>query len=151
MTFRAIVVAAAVLTLASSVFAQDKGYWRAASNNANSITGDVSIGDTKLLINFSSFTIAHIRALTSNEVAAAFDADASAGGNGALYRLMIPAGKRFLHKNTLCGTADTQWMATYVAGRNLMVAFFSGDNVPVFTIDALSNSTDVCGTFTYAR
>ena len=41
--------------------AQDKGYWRAASNNASAITGDLSISEAKLSINFTSFTIAHIR------------------------------------------------------------------------------------------
>ena len=68
-----------------------------------------------------------------------------------LYRLRVPAERRFLHKNTLCGTEDTQWMATYVAGKSLRVAFFSGDNTPVFTFEAISSSTDLCGTFTYYR
>lgn len=135
----------------ASVQAQDKGYWRAASNNAKAITGDFTLSDSRLTLNFTSFTVAHIRALNSAEVAALFDEDANAGFNGALYRLMIPADKRFLHKNTLCGTSDTQWMATFVTGKNLKVAFFSGENVPVFALDSLANSMDVCGSFTYAR
>jgi hypothetical protein len=151
MTFHKLFVAFATLTFVTSLTAQDKGYWRAESNNAKAITGDFSLSDTKLTLNFSSFTVAHIRALNSAEVAALFDADASAGFNGALYRLMIPADKRFLHKNTLCGTSDTQWMATFVTGRDLKVAFFSGENVPVLTIDSLANSMDVCGSFTYTR
>jgi hypothetical protein len=144
---------AIVLVLACSMngAAQDKGYWRAASNTASSITGDISLSDTRVTINFSSFVMAQIRSLNSAEVAAAFDADANAGGNGSLYRLKIPADKRFLHKNTLCGSEETQWMATYVIGRNLKVAFFSGDNTPVLTMDSLANSSDLCGTFTYAR
>jgi hypothetical protein len=151
MTFRSLKIVAAGVILVCSVAAQDKGYWRATSNNAKAITGDISLSDTKVTIDFLSFTMAPIRALNSAEVAAAFDADASAGGNGALYRLNIPAGQRFLHKNTLCGTSDTQWMATYVTGRSLKVAFFSGDNVPVLTMEALPNSEDVCGSFTYGR
>lgn len=131
--------------------AQDKGYWRTASSNANAITGDISLSGTRVTIDFTSFTIAQIRTINAAEVAAAFDADAGAGGNGVLYRLKIPAEKRFLHRNTLCGTDDTQWMATYVSGRTLQVAFFSGDNTPVLTIDALSNSTELCGIFTYTR
>jgi hypothetical protein len=151
MTFRTIVIAAACLALAGVLPAQDKGYWRAASNNARAITGDISLGDTKVIINFGGYTLAHIRIINAAEVAAAFDADASAGYNGQLYRLRIPADKRFLHKNTLCGTADTQWMATYVTGRNLKVAFFSGDDTPVLTMEAFANSSDLCGVFTYAR
>lgn len=151
MNFRSIFSAAALFALACSLHAQDKGYWRAASNNAKAITGDISISDSRVILNFYGYTLAHIRSLNAAEVAAAFDADASAGGNGALYRLHIPAGTRFLHKNTLCGTSDTQWMATFVTGRNLKVAFFSGDNVPVLTMEALPNSMDVCGSFTYGR
>jgi hypothetical protein len=140
-----------LLAGALSCAAQDQGYWRAASTNANAITGDIAISPTKITINFFSFTLAPIRTLNSAEVAAAFDADVNAGGNGQLYRLNVPPDKRFLHKNTLCGTDGTQWMATYVSGRSLQVAFFSGADMPVLTIDALANATNLCGTFTYAR
>ncbi|MGA8089799.1 MAG: hypothetical protein WCA10_21175 [Terracidiphilus sp.] len=131
--------------------AQDKGYWRAASSNANDITGDLAITNDKLTINFSAFTIAQIRPLKPAESSAVFDADPGAGGSGNLYRLNVPAQKRFLHHNTLCGSDDTQWIATYVQGRALHVAFFSGSEMPVFTPEALANSTDVCGTFSYSR
>jgi len=131
--------------------AQDRGYWRAASTNANAITGDIVISELKLTIELTTYPMAQIRTLATAEVAAAFDADVNVGGNGTLYRLRVPAATRFLHKNTLCGTEDTEWMATYVSGRNLEVAFFSGTSAPVFTVDALANSYDLCGTFTYAR
>lgn len=131
--------------------AQERGYWRAASNSAHTITGDVSLSDEKLVIDFSSYTIAKIRALQPSELSAAFDADSNAGGSGNLYRLNIPATKRLLHKNTLCGSDDTVWMATYVAGRSLQLAFFSGEKVPVLKLEALSDSSDLCGTFSYTR
>ncbi len=145
------VAAIVLLSCSLSLSAQDRGYWNAASTTAKAITGDISIGSNKVAINFSSYTLAPIRTLGPAEVAAAFDADVNAGGNGQLYRLNVPADKRFLHHNTLCGTEDTQWMATFVYGRDLQVAFFSGSNQPVLTVDALANSTSVCGTFTYAR
>ncbi len=150
---RILLGAAAILALCCSLpsAAQDKGYWHAVSSTATAITGDIAISDAKLTIDFTGFTIAPIRKLGPAEVAAAFDADANTGGSGNLYRLTVPASKRFLHHNTLCGTADTQWMATYVEGRALQVAFFSGPNAPVLTMDALANSTDLCGTFSYAR
>jgi hypothetical protein len=139
--------------LACSVFcaAQDKGLWHAVSSTANSITGDVSIGDTRMSINFVPFPLVHVRKLDAAEASAAFDPDNPAAGGGNLYRVEIPGSKRFLHHNTLCGSEDTQWMATYVSGRNLQVAFFSGANVPVLTVDALAKTNDLCGTFTYAR
>jgi len=131
--------------------AQNKGYWRAASNTAESITGDLIISDSKVTINFTAFPMSQIRSLKPAEVSSAFGADLNAGGTGTLYRLTVPAAKRFLHHNTLCGTEDTQWMATYVSGKTMQVAFFSGANAPEFTMDALANSTDVCGTYTYVR
>jgi len=131
--------------------AQDKGGWRAASSTASAITGDIAILDDKLSINLTAFTIAEIRKLEPAEAAAAFNADSHAQGSGNLYRLSVPAAKRFLHHNTLCGAEDTQWMATYAQGRELQIAFFSGTKMPVFTPDALANSTDLCGTFSYSR
>jgi len=131
--------------------AQDKGYWRASSSTAQSITGDVALSDEKIAINLSNFTIAHIRALNSEEVGAVFNPDNIAGASGNLYRLSIPSSKRFLKKNSLCGSEDTQWLVTYVSGRSLQIAFFSGQKPPVFTSDAISNSTDLCGTFSYGR
>jgi hypothetical protein len=129
--------------------AQEKGYWRADSSTARSITGDVEISDEKIAINLTTFTIARIRALKTEEDSAIFSADA--GGNGSLYRLNVPASKRFLKKNSLCGSDDTQWMVTYVSGRSLEVAFFSGQKPPIFTLDAIANSTDLCGKFAYVR
>jgi len=131
--------------------AQERGNWRAASSTARSITGDVSLFDEKILIDFVSFPIARVRTLGRDELSAAFDADSNAAGSGSLYRLSIPASKKFEHKNTLCGSDDTQWMATYVSDGGLQLAFFSGQKPPVLTIDAINTATNLCGTFTYGR
>jgi hypothetical protein len=145
--------AGAVLLLSCSLgcAAQDQGYWRAMSSSANDITGDIAISSTRLTINFNGFTMAQIRRLTPVEAGAAFGADVNEGGSGSLYRISVPAAKRFLHRNTLCGSEDTQWMATYVTGRTMQVAFFSGENLPVLTAESLAKSTDVCGTYSYTR
>ena len=139
-----------LLTCLVSSPAQEKGDWRAASSNANSITGDLSLSGSKVLINYIPFAIAQIRTLEPSETNAVFAAE-GAGSGGNLYRLNIPARQRFLHHNSLCGSDDTQWMVTSVSARTLHVAFFSGTNAPQFTPEALNNSTDLCGTFTYAR
>ena len=145
--------AALGLSLITTLYAgaQDRGYWRAASKHASSITGDVALSNEKVVINFLAFTIAPIRALKPEEEVAAFDADTTTPGGGNLYRLNIPGDKKFLHKNTLCGGEDTTWMATYASGRNLQIAFFSGAKPPVLTIYALANSPDLCGTYSYQR
>lgn len=144
-------VSLVALSFSLSCLAQDKGYWRAASNTANSITGDIVLSDAKLTINFTAFPLVQARTLTAAEVSAVFDADVNAGPTGTLYHVPVPANKRFVHRNTLCGTEDTEWMATYVSGRTLQLAFFSGEDAPVITFDAIRNSTSLCGTFTYER
>jgi hypothetical protein len=131
--------------------AQEKGYWRAENSTAKSITGDVALSDEKMSINLVSFTVSRIRSLEKDEAGALFDQDGVAAGSGSLYRLSIPASRTFLRKNTLCGSEATQWMATYVSGRSLRVVFFSGQKPPVFTPEAIANSTDLCGRFGYVR
>lgn len=132
--------------------AQEKGIWRAVSTTAKSITGDVTFSNEKIAINYSSgYPIAQIRILQPSEITAAFDLDGSPEGSGSLYRLSIPGATRFQHKNTLCGGDDTQWMVTYVSGRSLQVAFFSGQKMPVLTGEAIATSTNLCGTFTYGK
>lgn len=144
-------LAAPVLLCCLAASAQDLGNWRASNQTAKSITGDIGIANEKLFINFVRFTISRIRALEPGEVSAAFEADASNAGTGSLYRLSIPGDAKFLHKNHLCGLQETQWMATYVEDKTLKVAFFSGVKPPTFTLEAIQNSTDLCGTFTYTR
>jgi hypothetical protein len=130
---------------------QEAGVWRAASSNARSITGDIILSNEKLTINFLGFTMVRIRGLEKTEPAAAFDTESNPGGSGALYRLDIAGTRKFLHKNTLCGSEDTQWMATYASPHSLQVAFFSGQKPPTFTPEAIANSTDLCGTYSYVR
>lgn len=150
---RSIQLAAIVLLLAggSIATAQEAGLWRAQSANARSITGDVGLSSDRITIDFFTFTMARIRALEPAEMSAAFDADASAPGTGNLYRVSIASSKQLLRHNTLCGSDDTQWMATYIVGRTLHLTFFSGATPPVFTLNALANSSDLCNTFTYTR
>ena len=139
------------LTAAAAAQAPDKGYWRAVSNTARSITGDLTLADEKISINFAVFPMVKVRNLEKAEVSALFDVDSTATGDGALYHLSIPASKKFLNKNTLCGAEDTQWMVTYVSGKSMRLALFSGQKTPIFTFNAIQNSTDLCGTFEYTR
>ena len=147
-------IAASLLLLPLCLHAQlqqDMGNWRASNQTAKSITGDIALAPEKLYINFIRFTVSRIRALDATEVSAALEADPSTHPTGSLYRLSIPPEQKFLHKNTLCGTDETQWMATYVDGKLLKVAFFSNAKPPVFTLEALKDSPNLCGTFTYVR
>jgi hypothetical protein len=131
--------------------AQEKGGWRAASATAKSVTGDLFFTEDKLTMNFMRYPLAEIRALAPAEAAAVFDADLKAG-SGNLYRVSIPADMRFLHKNTLCSGEETDWVVTYVSGKSLMVAMFTGEKIPTLTAEAmLSDSGTLCGKFEYVR
>ena len=140
-----------VLTLTASAQLPEKGLWRAASQNAANITGDVSFSKSKINIGFNGFPLTPARELKPAEVAALYDVAADTAGNGQLYRLSIPGTLRLLNRNTLCGTADIHWMATYMDGKVLKLTFFSSEEAPTLTFEAVQNSPDVCGTFTYVR
>jgi hypothetical protein len=145
------VLATSLLLFSLAAPAEERGYWRAASQSARTITGDITLADERLTINFSTTTISRIRALEPAELSAIFDTDASSPIAASLYRLNIPASKKFIKRNSLCGSEDIHWMVAYAQGNSLQLAFFSGDKPPVFTFDAMAASTDKCGTFTYAR
>jgi hypothetical protein len=141
---------AVVLAFTLSASAQEDGPWRAASTNARAITGDVTFSPLKITINFTAFTVAQIRSLKTEEVLALFNPDTPTGG-GNVFRVEIPADRRFLHKNTLCGSDSTQWIVSYAQGRSLQIAFFSGATPPVLTVDALNDAPNLCGIFSYIR
>ncbi len=152
MRFRSLLVAALAVILAStlSANAQEDGPWRAASTNARAITGDIIFSPLKVSINLTTFTIAQIRSLKTEEVLALFNPDTPTGA-GNIFRVEIPADKRFLHHNTLCGSEATQWIITYGQGRSLQIALFSGATPPVLTVDALNDAPNLCGIFGYVR
>ena len=153
MTYRTLLFPTLYLGLIGSVPApaQDGGNWRAASSTARAITGDIAFFNQKLALGFSAFTVAQIRGLQPGEIAALFNGAEASRGSGNLYRLSIPGDKRFLHKNTLCGSEETQWAATFASGKTLQIAFFSGAAMPTLTPEAMADAPNLCGTFSYVR
>ncbi|MEO6924827.1 MAG: hypothetical protein ABI142_13450, partial [Bryocella sp.] len=121
------------LTSTCALHAQEKGDWRPVSTNARSITGEIFFTGPKLVINFAAFTLAEIRPIAADEARALFDPETEGAGN--LYRVEIPAERRFLHKNTLCGSEPTQWAITYVTGKTLHLAFFTEPSIPTITME----------------
>lgn len=143
-----------VLAVAMPVMAgaQERGYWHAESSTAMGVTGDVTLSERKIFLGMVGFTIAEIRTLTPAEMGAVFSGESTtAGASGHLYRLSIAAEKRFLHKNTMCGGDETQWMVTLAQGKSLQLAFFSGTAMPVLTAEAVATTTSLCGTYGYSR
>ena len=145
-------VVVAGLLLGSAVGgAQEKGQWRAESKTARSITGDVAFSASRISLNFYGYTIAQIRTLTPAEIGVVFDGADGAAGVGNLYRTDIPGTKKFVGKNTLCGAEDVEYFVTFVSGRELRMAFFSGSAAPPLTGEAMATGTTLCGTYSYTR
>ena len=120
------------------------------NSSAKSITGDIALSDEKLNINFLTFTMVKVRSLEKAELGAAFDADTNVAGAGNLFRLNIPGTRKFLHKNSLCGPdthVDGDLHDRPLSPHRLLL----GEKPPVFTLSAISNSTDLCGVFEYVR
>ena len=145
------IVLVGVVCGAAQANAQDNGRWRAADRRTEIMTDELTIAPMQLTIYESKFPMAPVRKLTPVEVGAVFDADTNAGIGGNLYSLHVPPGVYYTGGSPLCGNEFIRWMATYVRGRTLQVAFFSGDDMPVFTFDAIANSTARCGTYVYTR
>ena len=119
-------IAVGCIALSGVGMAQEKGQWRAESKTARSMTGDVAFSATKMSINFSGYTIAQIRTLTPTEIAVVFDGADASTGSGNLYRTDIPGTKKFMGKNTLCGSEDVEYVVTFVSGREMQLALFLG-------------------------
>jgi len=149
MKVRELVIGVVALLIVGPAPAQERGYWSAANGTAKAITGDLSFAPDKITINFSTFTLAQIRELKPDEKQVLFP-DAGAGV-GNLYRVQISSDKKFLHKNGLCGGEETDWVVTWVSGKMLIVAMFSGGSIPSLTPEALANGQRLCGTFTYTK
>jgi hypothetical protein len=143
--------ATSLFLLSLTLAAQEKGTWKAESKTARSITGDLTLSNEKLMIYFSTVAMARIRGLQPEEIGSVFDVDSNEEGASSLYRLNIPATRKFAHRNSLCGGEDVEWMVTYVSGKTMQVAFFSNVKVPVFDRSKIADSANLCGTFTYSK
>jgi hypothetical protein len=152
MKLRTILSAVLVIGITAAALAQEQGTWtwRASNKTAKSTTGDIILNNQRLVFDFMVFPAADIRPLKPEEVLAAFST-ADGTGTGHLYRVSIPGEKKFLHKNTLCGSEETQWMATYVSGKSLDIVFFSNGIPPVFTPEGMNNNANLCGVYSYTR
>ena len=154
MKLRILTLAALAVILCGSLTASAREksvYWTAASSNSTAITSDIEISSSKLTIGYIDFPISKVQDVTPAEALAVFDVDTGVRGVGALYHLNIVASTRFQHNNTLCGGEDTQWMLSWTTQHSLKIAFFSGAEKPTLTFEAINNSPQLCGVFSYAH
>jgi len=122
------------------------------SNTALSITGTIRFSSRSISIHGKSYPLTLSHTLTADELAAAkplFSIDSAT--SGFLYKASIPANAPMLNGNTLCGATCTWVLAVYTAPDQLNLAFITGAFVPSLAPGALMHSSNVTGTYWYAK
>jgi len=122
------------------------------SNTALSITGTIRFSSKSISIHGKSYPLTLSHALTAEELVNAkplFSIDTAT--SGFLFQTSIPADAPMLNKNTLCSAKCTWVLAVYTAPDQLNLAFFTGDATPNLAAGALMKSSNVSGTYWYAK
>jgi len=122
------------------------------SNTALSVTGTIRFSSKSISIHGKSYPLTLSHALTADELAAAkplFSIDTAT--SGFLYKASIPGNAPMLNRNTLCGATCTWVLAVYTAPDQLNLAFITGTAAPGLAPGALMHSSNVTGTYWYAK
>jgi hypothetical protein len=127
--------------------------WSAMSTTAMSITGDVTLSPTDLTMAGTGYPLTHVATVPAQQRAGIGQFIAVTEPAAVdLYRIKIPGARKLRNGNTLCGGNDVAWLLVVSgSGPTLALAFFSGAAQPPLDPNALSNSTALCGTFTYGH
>ena len=122
------------------------------SNTALSITGTVRFSEKAIGINGKTYPLTLTHTLTATELqdsTTLFSIDTAT--SGYLFKVSIPGNAPMLNHNTLCSGACTWVLAVYTAPDQLNLAFFTGDASPGLAHGALMQSSNVSGTYWYAK
>ena len=116
-----------------------------------SITGDIALTPGKLLMAHRAFPLKQARAIEPAHLADVGKIVNATGDvqSAALYKTMVPRRTALLKANIICGSKDAEWMLAVFEKNELAVAFFAGAKEPDLAPNAVANSTDLCGTFSY--
>jgi len=126
--------------------------YTAQSKTALSITGTIRFSSKSISIHGKSYPLTLTHTLAADELAAAlplFSIDNAT--SGFVFKTFIPANAPMLNDNTLCGATCTWVLAVYTSPDQLNLAFIKGDAMPSLTPGALMNSSNVTGTYWYAK
>jgi len=126
--------------------------YTAQSKTAMSITGTVRFSSKNISIHGKLYPLTLTHTLTAAELTDAkklFSIDTAT--SGFLYKTSIPANAPMLNGNTLCGATCTWVLAVYTAPDQLNLSFITGAATPSLAPGALMNSSDVSGTYWYAK
>ena len=128
-------------------------HWTAISNTAMGVTGDLTVTPRSVTMAGRTLQLALLHTLAGpqlGQAAALFPVAVTSKLRGALYKVSIPATAAFKSSNTLCGKQATTFFVLLTDGSDLELAMFSGKNEPNLSANAIANSTEFCGTYSYA-
>ena len=125
-----------ILVTASSALAQGADRYKATSNTAMSITGDVLMDDFSITfendesLEFSDLVASRLR-VDGRTVPA------------SVYRVETLGDPELLNGNQLCGTGDVTYVANWAAGDGMTaIAVFTSEQPP-------KSSAEMCALYTY--
>jgi hypothetical protein len=122
------------------------------SNTALSITGTIRFSSKSISIHGKSYPLTLSHTLSAAELSNSkplFSIDTVT--SGFLFQTSIPANAPMLNGNSICNAKCTWVLAVYTAPDQLNLAFITGDAAPSLAPGALMNSSNVTGTYWYAK
>jgi hypothetical protein len=155
--FAPLSIAVLGLLLTTPAHAQQDPFATAApytpqSNTALSITGTIRFSSRSISIHGKPYALKLWHTLTADELQNSkqlFSIDMAT--SGFLFQASIPTNAPMLNGNTLCGATCTWVLAVYTAPDQLNLAFITGAATPSLAAGALMKSSDVSGTYWYAK
>ncbi len=127
--------------------------WTAVSKTAMGVTGDLLVRPRSVAMAGHTIPLAFLHTLAGaplQQAAALFPVPVNSRLRGALYKVSVPATTSFMRRNTLCGKQRTTFFVLLTDGSDLQLAMFAGRNEPNLSANAVANSTEFCGTYSYA-
>ena len=136
---------------------EEPAKWVAEGTTAMAITGDIKLAPDKITIMSHDYPLTLVRDVESGQFADVARLMAVRPTSARLYKIKIPKRTKLVNGNNMCGTVDSNWMLAvysrdvYSKGRELSLAFFSGEDEPNLDYKVISTSTALCGTFGYGE
>jgi hypothetical protein len=127
--------------------------WAAMSHTAMSITGDVQLSESTIIMSGNQYKLTSARPLETADLENAGKiTDVSRPSSAALYKTEIGSALKLVNGNSICGEEDAQWILAVRRGESeLSLAFFSGTDEPNLDYKVVNSSKSLCGTYSYSR
>jgi hypothetical protein len=130
------------------------GKWTSASASATSITGNIALTPSAITIDGKEFALSNVQPIAATEATALNTPSMIFGSpkQSFIAQLKVPGKMKLVGGNTLCdGKRDATWVAGVASMGYVGLAFFTGDERPELTEASMSQTLDLCGTYSYSH